>query len=130
MVKPVDGQGGAGVVIGPHASPEALARLRAALLKAPHRWVAQDVVALTSHPTFDGELLEPRVVDLRIFAVSRRDGEGTGAVGLKPTVLPAALTRVAAGGSLIVNSSRGGGAKDTWIALTDSQSESDEGSTQ
>ena len=130
VVKPVDGQGGAGVVIGPHASPEALARLRAALLKAPHRWVAQDVVALTSHPTFDGELLEPRVVDLRIFAVSRRDGEGTGAVGLKPTVLPAALTRVAAGGSLIVNSSRGGGAKDTWIALTDSQSESDEGSTQ
>lgn len=115
VVKPVDGQGGAGVVIGPYASPEELARLRAALLEAPDRWVAQDVVSLTSHPTFDGERLEPRVVDLRAFVCAERDGSGPGAVGLRPTVLPAALTRVAAGGSLIVNSSRGGGAKDTWI---------------
>ncbi|MFC1411286.1 glutamate--cysteine ligase [Streptacidiphilus sp. N1-12] len=125
VVKPVDGQGGAGVVIGPYASPETLARLRAALLEAPDRWVAQDVVALTSHPTFDGELLEPRVVDLRMFTCVEREGDGPGAVGLRPTVLPAALTRVAAGGSLIVNSSRGGGAKDTWIQLTDSQPDSD-----
>ena len=115
VVKPVDGHGGAGVVIGPYASPEELARLRAALLEAPDRWVAQDVVSLTSHPTFDGERLEPRVVDLRAFVLAERDGSGPGAVGLRPTVLPAALTRVAAGGSLIVNSSRGGGAKDTWI---------------
>jgi len=115
VVKPVDGQGGAGVVIGPYASPEELARLRAALLEAPDRWVAQDVVSLTSHPTFDGERLEPRVVDLRAFVCAERDGNGPGAVGLRPTVLPAALTRVAAGGSPIVNSSRGGGAKDTWI---------------
>ena len=115
VVKPVDGQGGAGVVIGPYASPEELARLRAALLEAPDRWVAQDVVSLTSHPTFDGERLEPRVVDLRAFVCAERDGNGPGAVGLRTTVLPAALTRVAAGGSPIVNSSRGGGAKDTWI---------------
>jgi carboxylate-amine ligase len=117
VVKPVDGYGGAGVVIGPYASPEELARLHAALLEAPERWVAQDVVSLTSHPTFDGERLEPRVVDLRAFVLAERDGRGPGAVGLRPTVLPAALTRVAAGGSLIVNSSRGGGAKDTWIGV-------------
>ncbi|MEY9842714.1 glutamate--cysteine ligase [Streptacidiphilus sp. EB103A] len=117
VVKPVDGYGGAGVVIGPYASPEELARLHAALLEAPDRWVAQDVVSLTSHPTFDGERLEPRVVDLRAFVCAEREGSGPGAVGLRPTVLPAALTRVAAGGSLIVNSSRGGGAKDTWIGV-------------
>ncbi|MFC4031187.1 glutamate--cysteine ligase [Streptomyces polygonati] len=115
VVKPVDGQGGAGVVIGPHASPEELARLRAELLVSPQNWVAQDVIQLTSHPTFDGERLEPRVVDLRVFVCAEREGDGLGAVGLKPTVLPSAMTRVAAGGSLIVNSSRGGGAKDTWI---------------
>jgi carboxylate-amine ligase len=115
VVKPVDGQGGAGVVIGPHASPEELARLRAELLVSPQNWVAQDVVQLTSHPTFDGERLEPRVVDLRVFVCAEREGDGLGAVGLIPTVLPLAMTRVAAGGSLIVNSSRGGGAKDTWI---------------
>ncbi|WSS24680.1 circularly permuted type 2 ATP-grasp protein [Streptomyces sp. NBC_01190] len=120
VVKPVDGQGGAGVVIGPHASPEELARLRAELLVSPQNWVAQDVVQLTSHPTFDGERLEPRVVDLRVFVCNEREGDGLGAVGLSPTVLPAAMTRVAAGGSLIVNSSRGGGAKDTWILRGDS----------
>lgn len=115
VVKPVGGQGGAGVVIGPHASPEELARLRAELLVSPHAWVAQDVVQLTSHPTFDGERLEPRVVDLRVFVCAEREGDGLGAVGLTTTVLPSAMTRVAAGGSLVVNSSRGGGAKDTWI---------------
>jgi carboxylate-amine ligase len=120
VVKPVDGQGGAGVVIGPHASPEELTRLRAELLVSPQNWVAQDVVQLTSHPTFDGERLEPRVVDLRVFVCNEREGDGLGAVGLSPTVLPAAMTRVAAGGSLIVNSSRGGGAKDTWILRGDS----------
>jgi glutamate---cysteine ligase / carboxylate-amine ligase len=54
-------------------------------------------------------------VDLRVFVCAEREGDGLGAVGLIPTVLPLAMTRVAAGGSLIVNSSRGGGAKDTWI---------------
>jgi uncharacterized circularly permuted ATP-grasp superfamily protein len=69
--------------------------------------VAQETVRLSRHPTVTGGHLEPRHVDLRVFAV----GSGRGTM-----VVPAPLTRVAlAEGSLIVNSSQGGGAKDTWI---------------
>ena len=60
---------------------------------------------LSTHPVFDGSRLTPRHVDLRAFVF----------MGENPTVAPAALTRVAPEGSLVVNSSRGGGAKDTWI---------------
>ena len=62
------------------------------------------------HPTFSGDKLEPRAVDLRAFVIQSRRGSGTDV-----RVLPAALSRVAPAGSLIVNSSRGGGAKDTWV---------------
>jgi carboxylate-amine ligase len=105
VCKPVDGYGGDRVVIGPHAGPEELAALRRQILSAPHRWVAQEVVAMSTHPVFDGHQLAPRHVDLRAFVFT----------GRQVVAAPAALTRVAPAGSMIVNSSRGGGAKDTWL---------------
>ncbi len=107
VLKPVDGSGGKGIVIGPHATADELAVLREKVLEDPRSWIAQPVVQLSTVPTFvDGEL-GPRHVDLRPFAVN--DGE-------RVWVLPGGLTRVALGkGELIVNSSRGGGTKDTWV---------------
>jgi carboxylate-amine ligase len=113
VLKPVDGYGGAGVTIGPDASGAELDALRDQVLLAPSRWVAQDLVKLSTHPTLIGGELVPRNVDLRAFVVLSRDPEP----GAPPhaEVLPAPLTRVAPAGSMIVNSSRGGGAKDTWL---------------
>lgn len=107
VLKPVDGSGGKGIVIGPRATREELDELRAKVLEDPRSWIAQPVVQLSTVPTFvDGEL-GPRHVDLRPFAVN--DGN-------RVWVLPGGLTRVALGkGELIVNSSRGGGTKDTWV---------------
>nr|WP_221382158.1 carboxylate--amine ligase/circularly permuted type 2 ATP-grasp protein [Actinoplanes polyasparticus] len=105
VCKPVDGYGGDRIVIGPHASPEDLAAVRRQIRTAPHRWVAQEVVNLSTHPVFDGHQLAPRHVDLRAFVFT----------GSESVVAPAALTRVAPAGSMIVNSSRGGGSKDTWL---------------
>jgi len=105
VCKPVDGYGGDRIVIGPHASAEELAAVRRQILTAPHRWVAQEVVSLSTHPVFDGHQLAARHVDLRAFVFT----------GSTSVVAPAALTRVAPAGSMIVNSSRGGGSKDTWL---------------
>ncbi len=107
VLKPVDGSGGKGIVIGPRATRAELDELRAKVLEDPRSWIAQPVVQLSTVPTFvDGEL-GPRHVDLRPFAVN--DGN-------RVWVLPGGLTRVAlAKGELIVNSSRGGGSKDTWV---------------
>jgi uncharacterized circularly permuted ATP-grasp superfamily protein len=107
VLKPVDGSGGKGIVIGPRATTAELDELRAKVLEDPRSWIAQPVVQLSTVPTFvDGEL-GPRHVDLRPFAVN--DGH-------RVWVLPGGLTRVAlAKGELIVNSSRGGGSKDTWV---------------
>jgi uncharacterized circularly permuted ATP-grasp superfamily protein len=106
-VKPVDGAGGKGLVIGPQASPRQLATLRAQLKADPRGWIAQPVVQLSTVPTLVGDEIAPRHVDLRPFAVN--DGSDV-------WVLPGGLTRVAlVEGSLVVNSSQGGGSKDTWI---------------
>jgi carboxylate-amine ligase len=105
VCKPVDGYGGDRVVIGPHAGDEELASVRRQILAAPHRWVAQEMVSLSTAPVFDGWRLVPRHVDLRTFVFS----------GDRVVVAPVALTRVAPAGSMIVNSSRGGGSKDTWL---------------
>ena len=110
VLKPVDGYGGNGIVIGPHASRTELAELAEQVRTDPAAWVAQEMVALSTHPTFSGERLEPRAVDLRAFAFQSRRPDGP-----VVEVVPAALSRVAPAGSLIVNSSRGGGAKDTWV---------------
>ncbi|WP_210481569.1 carboxylate--amine ligase/circularly permuted type 2 ATP-grasp protein [Naasia sp. SYSU D00948] len=109
VTKPVNGQGGAGVLIGPAAPAIAVATRRAEILARPEAWVAQEVVPLSSLPTFSGARLEPRHIDLRVFVHVR--GTGPGDVVLAPV----GLTRVAPHGSMVVNSSRGGGAKDTWI---------------
>src|SRR6478609_7892865 len=107
VVKPVDGSGGKGIVIGPRASGAELERLRGRILADPRGWIAQPVVQLSTVPTMIGKSMAPRHVDLRPFAVN--DGN-------KVWVLPGGLTRVALPeGELIVNSSRGGGSKDTWV---------------
>jgi carboxylate-amine ligase len=110
VLKPVNGYGGKGIVIGPHASAQELDDVGAAIRTEPALWVAQDMVSLSTHPTFAGGKLQPRAVDLRAFVLQSRRGSATDV-----DVLPAALSRVAPAGSLIVNSSRGGGAKDTWV---------------
>jgi len=107
VLKPVDGAGGAGIVIGPHASGEELADLKAKVVADPRGWMAQRPVALSTSPVLVGEKLAPRHIDLRPFAVN--DGSDV-------WVLPGGLTRVALPeGELKVNSSQGGGSKDTWV---------------
>lgn len=107
VLKPVDGSGGKGIVIGPRASKAELDTLRAEVLADPRAWIAQPVVQLSTVPTYVDGRFGPRHVDLRPFAVN--DGN-------RVWVLPGGLTRVAlAEGELIVNSSRGGGSKDTWV---------------
>ncbi len=107
VVKPVDGSGGKGIVIGPRADGPTLDRLRTALTESPRNWIAQPVVQLSTVPTFIEGRLAPRHVDLRPFAVN--DGD-------RISVLPGGLTRVALPeGELVVNSSQGGGSKDTWV---------------
>ncbi len=107
VVKPVDGSGGKGIVIGPQASAPQLDSLRERLRNDPRGWIAQPVVALSTLPTLVGDEIAPRHVDLRPFAVN--DGEDV-------WVLPGGLTRVALGeATLVVNSSQGGGSKDTWV---------------
>jgi len=107
VVKPVDGSGGKGLVIGPAATAAELAELRAKIIEDPRGWIAQPVVQLSTVPTLCGLELQPRHVDLRPFAVN--DGN-------EVWVLPGGLTRVAlAEGQLVVNSSQGGGSKDTWV---------------
>ena len=107
VVKPVDGSGGKGIVIGPDATRAELDELRGRLLADPRGWIAQPVVALSTVPTVIDDRLAPRHVDLRPFAVNSGD---------EVWVLPGGLTRVALQeGQLVVNSSRGGGSKDTWV---------------
>jgi uncharacterized circularly permuted ATP-grasp superfamily protein len=107
VLKPVDGSGGKGIVIGHQATKSQLERLAAKIAEDPRRWIAQRPVWLSTVPTFlDGKLV-PRHVDLRPFAVND---------GREIWVAPGGLTRVALPeGSLVVNSSQGGGSKDTWV---------------
>ncbi len=109
VTKPVDGYGGGGVLIGPHADEAALEARRQEIIADPNRWIAQETVNLSTHPTIDGDTLLPRHVDLRAFVYLTGTGER------QAQVADLALTRVAPSGSMLVNSSRGGGAKDTWI---------------
>jgi uncharacterized circularly permuted ATP-grasp superfamily protein len=107
VLKPVDGSGGKGIVIGPQASRAELDALRIKVMADPRGWIAQQVVHLSTVPTVIGDRIAPRHVDLRPFAVN--DGENV-------WVLPGGLTRVALPeGSLVVNSSQGGGSKDTMV---------------
>ena len=110
VVKPVGESGGYGITIGPKATKEQLDEARAALLANPSNFIAQPMISLSVCPTLGETDLVPRHVDLRPFAIT---GKGT-------WVLPGGLTRVALKeGSLIVNSSQGGGTKDTWVLAED-----------
>jgi uncharacterized circularly permuted ATP-grasp superfamily protein len=106
VVKPVAESGGHGIVIGPQATDEELDRCRQRIERDPRNYIAQELVMLSSHPTLVGERLEPRHIDLRPFVLS----------GEKVEVIPGGLTRVALRPkSFVVNSSQGGGSKDTWV---------------
>jgi len=107
VIKPVDGSGGKGIVIGPRATKAELDQLRRRVREDPRGWIAQPIVQLSTVPTLIEDGLQPRHVDLRPFAVN--NGEDV-------WVLPGGLTRVALPeGELVVNSSQGGGSKDTWV---------------
>ncbi|MEE6164284.1 MULTISPECIES: circularly permuted type 2 ATP-grasp protein [unclassified Mycolicibacterium] len=107
VIKPVEGSGGYGIVFGPDASDKELATITKKIRSNPRGWIAQPVMQLSTVPTQVGSKLAPRHVDLRPFAVN--DGNDV-------WVLPGGLTRVALPeGSLVVNSSQGGGSKDTWV---------------
>ena len=110
VIKPANESGGYGIVVGPVASDSELRELRRQILAEPRGWVAQPVLSLSTVPTLCDGRLAPRHVDLRPFTVLAEDGY----------VTCGGLTRVArAEGSLIVNSSQGGGSKDTWVVDTD-----------
>jgi uncharacterized circularly permuted ATP-grasp superfamily protein len=106
VVKEVHGAGGYGMLIGPKASKEQLAQFRARIMSAPERYIAQPTLALSTCPTCVESGIAPRHIDLRPFVLSGRE----------VTLVPGGLTRVALReGSLVVNSSQGGGTKDTWV---------------
>jgi len=114
VVKLVDGSGGYGMLVGPTASRDEIERFRAALIAEPHRYIAQPTLALSTVPTLADSGLSPRHVDFRPFVL-------TGSKGVK--VVPGGLTRVALKeGSLVVNSSQGGGTKDSFVLMDDANS--------
>ena len=107
VVKAVHGSGGYGMLVGPQASKAQLQEFRDLLKTKPETYIAQPTLALSTVPTFVESGVAPRHVDLRPFVLSGSD---------KVRVVPGGLTRVALKeGSLVVNSSQGGGTKDTWV---------------
>ena len=106
VVKEVQGSGGYGMLVGPAASRDELAAFRERVLANPPNYIAQPTLTLSACPTFCGSEIAPRHVDLRPYVLS----------GKSVTMVPGGLTRVALReGSLVVNSSQGGGTKDTWV---------------
>jgi len=107
VVKAVGESGGYGMLIGPHSTEAERAEFRRRIVANPRNYIAQPTLALSRAPCFvEGDRVEPRHVDLRPYVL----------YGQKATVVPGGLTRVALRkGSLVVNSSQGGGSKDTWV---------------
>ena len=106
MVKSANESGGYGMLIGPHATKEEHEKFRQAIIADPRNYVAQPVVSLSRSPSFCDGAIEGRHIDLRPYIL----------YGEKITIIPGGLTRVALRkGSLVVNSSQGGGSKDTWV---------------
>ena len=94
------------MIVGPAATPEEHDKFREKILANPRNYIAQPVVTLSTCPTWTDEGMAPRHVDLRPFVLSGREVR----------IVPGGLTRVALrDGSLVVNSSQGGGTKDTWV---------------
>ncbi|EKF75060.1 hypothetical protein A11A3_05189 [Alcanivorax hongdengensis A-11-3] len=110
VVKEVHGAGGYGMLVGPAASEQEIEQFRQRLLAAPDNYIAQPTLSLSTCPIFVDEGIAPRHIDLRPFVLS----------GYDTRVVPGGLTRVAMkAGSLVVNSSQGGGTKDTWVLEDD-----------
>jgi uncharacterized circularly permuted ATP-grasp superfamily protein len=106
VVKEAHGAGGYGMLVGPAATKQEVEDFRAALVARPEDYIAQPTLALSSCPTYVEAGIAPRHIDLRPFVLSGREVR----------MVPGGLTRVALkGGSLVVNSSQGGGTKDTWV---------------
>lgn len=106
VVKPVNESGGYGMLIGPKATKEQIAEFRQRVIDKPRNYIAQPTIQLSRAPAFCDNQVEGRHIDLRPFILS----------GEKVKILPGGLTRVAlVKGSLVVNSSQGGGSKDTWV---------------
>ncbi|HYH61539.1 MAG TPA: circularly permuted type 2 ATP-grasp protein [Solirubrobacterales bacterium] len=107
VIKPRFESGGIGVTVGSQADAQEIRESVAKLRRTPQEYIAQDIVSISTCPTVAGDAIEPRHVDLRAFAICGRD---------EVRLMPGGLTRVALRkGSLIVNSSQGGGGKDTWV---------------
>jgi uncharacterized circularly permuted ATP-grasp superfamily protein len=116
VIKPVAASGGYGMMIGPTAPEHEVEAFRARIEADPRGYIAQEVVPLSRHPTLINDHLEARHVDLRPFVISGQSVE----------VIPGGLTRVALRkGSLVVNSSQGGGSKDTWVLAQEDTVEED-----
>jgi uncharacterized circularly permuted ATP-grasp superfamily protein len=106
VVKAVDQSGGYGMLIGPHASQAERDDFADQIKANPNGYVAQPTITLSTHPTLVGDRFAPRHVDLRPFVL----------YGKEISIVPGGFTRVALReGSLVVNSSQGGGSKDTWV---------------
>lgn len=106
VVKSVDEAGGYGMLMGPQATKQQLAEFRERIQAHPRKYIAQPLIELSTCPTWTGRGIAPRRVDLRPYIVT----------GKSSWVLPGGLTRVALRkGSYVVNSSQGGGSKDTWV---------------
>ena len=115
VVKLVDGSGGYGMLVGPTASKREVEAFRAALVAQPERYIAQPTLALSTVPTLGDSGLAPRHVDFRPFVLSGSNGV---------RVVPGGLTRVALKeGSLVVNSSQGGGTKDSFVLMDNGTSQ-------
>lgn len=107
VIKEVHGAGGYGMLVGPKSTKKEREAYVRKVMARPANYIAQPALALSTCPTYDGKKLGPRHVDLRPYVLTGRDG---------PSVVPGGLTRVAlTKGSLVVNSSQGGGTKDTWV---------------
>jgi uncharacterized circularly permuted ATP-grasp superfamily protein len=121
VVKPANESGGYGMLIGPRSTTQERERFRGLIEDNPRNYIAQPTLSLSTGPTLTDEGVEPRHLDLRPFILSR--GEST-------YVTTGGLTRVAlVKGSLVVNSSQGGGSKDTWIVDVEADSEAGHGAS-
>ena len=110
VVKAANESGGYGMLMGPQASKKEIEKFRELVIAEPRNYIAQPMISLSQHPTFCEGKFEGRHVDLRPFILS----------GERVSIIPGGLTRVALRkGSLVVNSSQGGGSKDTWVLYGD-----------
>lgn len=120
VVKPANESGGYGLMVGPHATKAMHKKFRKLIEQNPRNYIAQPTLSLSTAPTYCGSEIAPRHIDLRPFILQGRDS----------WVTPGGLTRVAMKeGSLVVNSSQGGGSKDTWIVESNSQTKPNKAKT-